>query len=136
MRSLWAYIEGMDGLHLLFTGANSSNLAAWARFGTLDHFDGHLLLQNSSIHLNVLQHVCTCYLGPMRSLWPYIEGMVGLSLPITATNSSDLAAGSDLALWPSSKRDLLLLYVLVRIPILLRSCIYVFMTHEEPLGIY
>jgi len=36
MRSLETYIEGMDGLHLLFTGANGSNLAVWARFGIAD----------------------------------------------------------------------------------------------------
>ena len=34
----------------------------------------------------------------MGSLWAYIEGMVDLYLPFTATNSSDLAAGPDLAL--------------------------------------
>src|SRR6056300_1553061 len=70
----------------------------------------------------------------MRSLWAYIEGVDGLSLPFTATNSSDLAAGSDLALWPSSRR----VYSSCTFwwfPILLRSCINVFMTHEEPLGI-
>ena len=39
MRSLWAYIEGMDVPHLLFTGANGSDLAAWARFGTLALFE-------------------------------------------------------------------------------------------------
>ena len=92
MRSLWAYIEGMDGLHLLFTGANSSDLAAWARFGTLVLFDGRLLLQSSWMHLNFLQHVCTCYLGPMGSLWSYIDGMDGLGLLFTGANSSNLAA--------------------------------------------
>ena len=60
MRSLWAYIEGMDGLHIRFMVANSSDLAAWARFGTLDLFDGRLLLQNSWMRMNFLQHVCTC----------------------------------------------------------------------------
>ena len=34
IRSLWTYIEGMDGLSLHFTATNSSDLAAWARFGT------------------------------------------------------------------------------------------------------
>ena len=92
MGSLWAYIEGMDGLHHLFTGANSSDLAAWARFGTWDLFDGRLLLQNSWMYLNSLQHVCACYLGPMRSLWAHIEGMDGLCLLFTGANSSNLAA--------------------------------------------
>ena len=57
MRSLWAYIEGMDGLHLLFTGATSSDLAAWTILGTLGLFDGRFLLQSSWMHLNFLQHV-------------------------------------------------------------------------------
>src|SRR5210317_1276513 len=92
MRSLWAFSVGMDGLHLLYTGANSSNLAAWARFGTLDLFDGRLLLQNSWMCMTFLKHVCTCYLGPMRSLWAYIEGMDGLHLLFTGANSSNLAA--------------------------------------------
>ena len=39
MGSLWAYIEGTDSLHLLFMGANGSDLAAWARFGTLALFE-------------------------------------------------------------------------------------------------
>ena len=52
----------------------------------------------------------------MGSLWAYIEGMVDLSLPFTATNSSDLAAGSDLLLAGTLtliEARLLLLYVLV-----------------------
>src|SRR5210317_794275 len=92
MRSLWAYIEGMDGLRLLFMGTNSSNLAAWARFGPLDLFDGRLLLQNFWMHLNFLQHVCTCSLGPMRSLWAYIEGLDGLHLLFKGANSSNFAS--------------------------------------------
>ena len=46
MGSLWAYIEGMDGLYLCIMGANGSDLAAWARFGTLALSDGRLLPQN------------------------------------------------------------------------------------------
>ena len=57
MGSLWLYIEGMDGLCLLFAGTNSSHLAAWARSGTLDPFDGRLLLQNFWMQVNFLQHV-------------------------------------------------------------------------------
>ena len=98
MRSLWAYIEGMVDLSLHFTATNSSDLAAWARFGTLTLFERRLLLQYDLVLPNSSTHVATLYLGPMRSLWAYIEGMDGLSLPFTATNSSDLAAGSDLAL--------------------------------------
>src|SRR5210317_1081303 len=92
MRSLWAYIEGMDGLSLLFTATNSSDLAAWARFGTSTLFERRLLLQYDLVLPNSSTHVATLYLGPMRSLWSYIEGMDGLSLPFTTTNSSDLAA--------------------------------------------
>src|SRR6056300_1503530 len=45
MGSLWAHIEGMDGLSLPFMATNISDLAAWARFGTLVFFQGCLLLQ-------------------------------------------------------------------------------------------
>ena len=46
-----------------------------------------LMLPNSS------KLVATLYLGPMKSLWAYIEGMVGISLlPFTSTKSCDLAA--------------------------------------------
>src|SRR6056300_1508929 len=93
----------MDGLHLLFKGANSSDLAAWARFGTLALFDGCLLLQNSWMHLNFSEHVCTCYLGPMRSLWAYVEGMDGLRLLFTGADGDDLAAWARFGtLWLSS----------------------------------
>ena len=68
MRSLWAYIEGMDGLHLLFTGANVLDLAAWARFGTFDLFEGRLLLQYVLVLPNSSTHVATLHLGPMGSL--------------------------------------------------------------------
>ena len=54
------------------------------------------------------------YLGPMKSLWAYIEGMVVHSSPSQATNKSDLAVwarfGTCLTLFEAC---LLLLYVLV-----------------------
>src|SRR5210317_2189237 len=90
MGSLWAYIEGMDGLSLHFTATNSSDLAAWARFGSSTLFDRRLLLQYELVLSNCATHVSTLCLGPMGSLWAYIEGMDGLSLHFTATNSSDL----------------------------------------------
>src|SRR5210317_1173767 len=34
MGSLWTYLEGMDGISLHFMETNSSDLAAWAGFGT------------------------------------------------------------------------------------------------------
>ena len=55
-------------------------------------FERHLLLQYDLVHPNSSMHIETLYLGPMRSLWAYIEGMDVLSLYFTATNSSDLAA--------------------------------------------
>src|SRR5210317_508774 len=119
MRSLWAYIEGMDGLSLLFTATNSSDLAAWARFGTSTLFERRLLLQYDVVLPNSSTHVATLYLGPMRSLWAYIEGMDGLSLHFTATNSSNLAAGPGLALRPSSK-DVCSSSMIWCFPILLR----------------
>ena len=80
MRSLWTYSKGMDGLHLLFKRAHGSDLAAWARFGTLALFNGRLLLRCVWVQLNSFLLVATLYLGPMRSLWTYIEGMDGLHL--------------------------------------------------------
>jgi len=76
MGSLWAYIEGMDVPHLLFTGSK------WLQYGCLGqiwHF-GPLWrtfapLEYFWMPLNFLQHVCPMYLGPMGSLWAYIEGM-------------------------------------------------------------
>ena len=91
MGSLWAYIEGMDVLSLHFTAPYYSDLAAWVRFGTLALFERRLLLQYDLVLPNSSMHVATLYLGPMGSLWTYIEGMDGLSLHFTATNSSDLA---------------------------------------------
>src|SRR6056300_1675545 len=79
--------------------------------------------------------VASMFSWPMGSLWTCIEGMVDLSLPFTATNSSDLAAGSGLALRPSSRR----VYSSCPFwcsPILLRSCINVFLAHGEPLDMY
>ena len=103
MRSLWAYIEGMDGLHVLFTGANVSDLAAWARFGTFDLIGVRLLLQYVLVLLNSSTHVATLHLGPMRSLWAYIEGMDGPHVLFTGANVSVWLLEQGLALWPSSK---------------------------------
>src|SRR6056300_796977 len=113
MRSLWAYIEGMDGLSLRFTATNSSDLAAWARFGTLTLFERRLLLQYDLVLPNSSTHVATLYLGPMGSLGAYIEGMDGLSLHFTATNSSDLAAWARFGTSTLFERRLLLQYDLV-----------------------
>ena len=91
MGSLWAYIEGMDVPYLLFTGANGSDLAAWARFGTLALFEGRLLLQYVWVQVNSSLPVAPLYLGPIGSLWAYIEGMDGLCLLFKGANSSNLA---------------------------------------------
>src|SRR5210317_161739 len=48
----------------------------------------------------------------MKSLWAYIEGMVDLSLPFTATDSSDLAVNR-FGVLVLFEAHLLLLYVLV-----------------------
>src|SRR6056300_1699256 len=113
MRSLWAYIEGMDGLSLHFTATNSSNLAVWARFGTSTLFQRCLLLQYDLVLPNSSMHIATLYLGPMRSLWACSEGMDGLSLHFTATNSSDLAAWARFGTSAIIVRRLLLQYYLV-----------------------
>src|SRR5210317_788247 len=48
----------------------------------------------------------------MKSLWAYIEGMVDLSLPFTATDSSDLAVNR-FGVLVLFEAHLLLMYVLV-----------------------
>ena len=78
----------MDGLSLHFTPTNGSDVAAWAGFGTSALFKRRLLLQYDLVLPNSSTHVATLYLGPMRNLWAYIEGMVVLFLHFTATNSS------------------------------------------------
>ena len=91
MGSLWAYIEGMDVPCLLFTGTKCSDLAAWARFGTLNLFEGRLLLQYVWVMVNSSLPVATLYLGPMGSLWAYIEGMDVPCFHFTGANVSNLA---------------------------------------------
>ena len=49
----------------------------------------------------------------MKSLWACIEGMVDLSLPFTATDSSDLAVTSRFGILVLFEARSLLLYVLV-----------------------
>ena len=75
----------------------------------------------------------------MRSLWAYIEGMVDLSLPLTATNSSDLAKKLDLEFWSSSKRVHSSCKVCFGASqFFYKCCNIVLVTHEEPLplGMY
>ena len=106
--------------------------------GQIWHFDPLGSAFTPPVRLGASQFfyaVASMFSWPMGSLWAYIEGMVDLSLPFTATNSSNLAPGPDLALWPSLK-DVYSSSMFWCFPILLRSCINVFMTHEEHLGIY
>ena len=98
MRSLWAYIEGMDGLGLLSEGANSSDLAAWAGFGTWALFKGRLLLQYVWVQVNSSQPAAALSLGPMRSLWAYIEGMMHLISFFRGQTAPIWQFGADLAL--------------------------------------
>ena len=103
MRSLWAYIEGMDGFSLQFMVTNSSDLMPGQKLGNFPEFERRLLLQYDLVLPNSSTHVATLYLGPMGSLWACSEGMDGLSLHFTATNSSDLAAWAGFGTWTSSK---------------------------------
>ena len=117
----WAYIEGMDAPYILFTGANGSDLAAWARLGTLALFERCLLLLYVLLRPNSSTHVATLYLGPMGSLWAYIEGMDAPYILFTGANGSDLAAyGPGLALL-SSWRDVCSSCMYCCVPILLRT---------------
>src|SRR6056300_1150104 len=82
----------MDGHDFRFTGANVSDLAAWARFGALALFERCLLLQHALVLPNSSMHVATLHLRPMGSVWACIEGMDGHDIPFTGANVSDLAA--------------------------------------------
>ena len=74
------------------------------KFDSSTHFGRRSLLLYNMVLPNSSMHVATLFLWSMKSLWAYIEGMVDLSLPFTATNSSDLAAGSDLVINVGFKR--------------------------------
>ena len=60
--------------------------------GTLAPFEARLLLLYAWVHLNSSLLVATLYLGPMRSLWAYNEGMDGFHLLFKGANGSDLAS--------------------------------------------
>ena len=64
---------------------------------------------------NFSKLVAAFYLGPIKSLCAYIEGMLCLFLSFTATNSSDLAASARLGISTlfEVEAHFLLLYVLV-----------------------
>ena len=49
------------------------DLAAWVRFGTLTLFEVHLLLLYVLVLPNSSKLVAAILLGPMKSLWVYIE---------------------------------------------------------------
>ena len=138
MGSLWTYIEGMDGLSLHFAATNSSNVAAWAGFFcTSTLFERRLLLQYDLVHNpNSSTHVATLYLGAMRSLWAYIEGMDGISLHFMETNSSDLAAWAGFGTSTLFERCLLLQYDVVLPQFFYTCCNIVLGSHGEPLDIY
>ena len=93
MGSLWAYIEGMVDLSLHFTATNSSDLAA-VGVSQVWHFGPLPSAFTPPVRFGAPQFfyaVASMFSWPMGSLWAYIEGMVDLSLPFTATNSSNLA---------------------------------------------
>src|SRR5210317_994586 len=113
MGSLWAYIEGMDVPCLLLRGANGSNLAAWAGFGTLALFELRSLLQYDMVLPNSSLPVATSYLGPMGSLWAYIEGMDVPCLLFRGANGSNLAAWARFGTLALFEYRLLLLYVVL-----------------------
>src|SRR6056300_1630732 len=66
-------------------------LSALARFGTLALFEGHLLYKLCLVCFNSSLLVAILYVGPMRSLWLFSEGMDVLPHFITGANGSDLA---------------------------------------------
>ena len=72
----------------------------------------------------------------MKSLWAYIEGMVDLSLPFTAIDSSDLAVTRGFGILVLLEARLLLLHVLVLPNSSTHVATLILVSHEEPLGIY
>ena len=52
-------------------------------------FERRLILLYILVQLNSSKLVATLYLGPMRLLWAYIEGMEGISLSFTITKSTN-----------------------------------------------
>ena len=114
---------------LPFMATNSSNLAAWARFGTSALFEMCLLLQHVLPLPNSSTHVATLHLGPMGSLWACIEGMDGHDLRFTGANVSNLAAWTRFGTSTLFEGCLLLQYVLV----LPNSSTHVATLHLEPM---
>ena len=105
----------------LSRGAKGSDLEAGTRFVTLALFERCLLLWYVLVLPNSSTHVATLHLGPMRSLWAYVEGMYGLHLTfmggkVLRFGGLDQVCGSTLALF---ERCLLLWYMSWCFPILL-----------------
>ena len=88
---LWMGTEGMDGVLLLFTTIASRDLVIWVRFPDFCPFERQMCPQYFWMPLNLVQHVCTLYLGPIWSLWVGIEGMDGLLLLFTTIASRNWA---------------------------------------------
>ena len=86
MRSLWAYIEGMDGLCLPID--RDQQLRFWW-LGQIWHFDPLQSAFTPPVHLGASQFfyaVASMFSWPMRSLWAHIEGMVDFSFSFTRVN--------------------------------------------------
>src|SRR6056300_1653579 len=84
-------------------------------------FERRLLLQYDLVLPNSSTHVATLYLGPMGSLWTYIEGMDAPSPHFTATNSSDLAAWAGFGTSTLCSKDVCSSSMIWCFPILLRT---------------
>src|SRR6056300_1280518 len=83
-----------------FPSPSQRSTALIWRLGQIWHFDHLRRVVTPPVRFGASQFfyvVVSIFPWPMRCLWAYIERMVDLSLPFTAINSSDLAAGSDLA---------------------------------------
>ena len=111
-----------------------------ARFSTLALFNGCSLFPCVWVQINSSLLVATLYLGPMRSLWTYVEGVDVSHLPFIWPPSWRPKAQiwppwPGLALWPSLK-DVCSSSMCWQFPTLSACCNIVFGTHEEPLGIY
>ena len=136
MGSLWAYIEGMDAPYILFTGANGSDLAAWAGFGTFVLLERCLLLLYVLLPPNSSTQLYQCFHDPWGAFGHILKEWWTFPSPSQQPTAQIWRLGQiRLGTLTLIEACLLLLYVLC-FPILLRSCMNVFMTHGEPLGIH
>src|SRR6056300_94324 len=135
MGSLWTYIEGMDVPCLLVTGANGSDLAAWAGFGTLALLEdvySSCMLWCGPILLCLLQH---CIWAPWEAFGHILKEWMSLVSFSRGQTAPIWLPGPGLALWPSLK-TFTPPVCYGAAPFFSACCNIVFGPHGKPLDIY